>query len=495
MSTYVVQGLAYFVSHPRLWLTTLCPILLTLVVAIVSVVVLFSVALYPQAEGLEDAGVASWLSWLLAVMLVLVEIFLVTLIYNLVVLGCYQDKIFEQVMINRGFQELIENEERHAGCARVCRACCRVSVFLRLILLVLTLPLNLIPILGSIVYAWLNGTILAWEYHLYYFELKNYSYGQQRAVIKEHKVQYSSFGMQALLLEMIPGVGSLFVFTNTVGAALFAAHMEEESQAREGPQGGQPKDDAGNMSTFVAQGLAYFLSHPPLWRLTLCPVLLTIVVGMTCVVVLLAAAMYPQEQGLSDAGVPEGLAWVLAIMLCLVESFVITMVYSLICLACYQDKIFEFVMRQQGFEELVADKRKHATCIRLCTSCCRVSVLLRLGLVVVSVPLNVIPIVGNATYAWLNGKIVAWEYHFFYFELKNLSFAQQEALIKERDLQYTLFGMQALLLEMIPGVGAVFMFTNTVGAALFAASIEREEAAKRPMQEDEAVTDPYRSLV
>ncbi|KAJ8563839.1 hypothetical protein ON010_g7507 [Phytophthora cinnamomi] len=106
------------------------------------------------------------------------------------------------------------------------------------------------------------------------------------------------------------------------------------------------------MSTYVAQGLAYFLAHPALWRMTICPALLTVVVGMTTVIVLLAAAMYPQEQGLYDAGVPEGLAWVLAIMLCLVESFVIVMVYSLICLACYQDKVFEFVMRQQGHEEL-----------------------------------------------------------------------------------------------------------------------------------------------
>ncbi|KAL4150320.1 hypothetical protein PRNP1_009723 [Phytophthora ramorum] len=79
------------------------------------------------------------------------------------------------------------------------------------------------------------------------------------------------------------------------------------------------------MSTYVAQGLAYFLAHPSLWRMTICPVLLTVVVGMTTVIVLLAAAMYPQEQGLYDAGVPEGLAWVLAIMLCLVESFVVIM--------------------------------------------------------------------------------------------------------------------------------------------------------------------------
>jgi uncharacterized protein involved in cysteine biosynthesis len=251
------------------------------------------------------------------------------------------------------------------------------------------------------------------------------------------------------------------------------------------------------MSTFVAQGLAYFLAHPPLWRMTVCPVLLTVVVGVATVIVLLAAAMYPQEEGLYDAGVPRGLAWVLAIMLCLVESFVVVMVYSLVCLACYQDKVFEFVLRQQGREELVAHKRRRASCLRICTSCCRVSILLRLGLLVVSVPLNVVPVVGNAMYAWLNGQLVAWEYHLFYFELKNYSFEQQQALIEERKLQYTLFGMQALLLEMIPAIGAVFMFTNTVGAALFACSIEQDEASdpgRRQPQETEQYSSIFTSI-
>ncbi|KAG1690185.1 hypothetical protein DVH05_028392 [Phytophthora capsici] len=245
MSTYVVQGLAYFAAHPRLWLKLLCPLLLTLIIGIASVVVLFSVALMPQVEGLEDAGVTKWLSWLLAILLVLIEIFLVTLIFNLIIMGEYQDKVFEEVMAARGFKEMVENEERHASCARACRSCCRVSLWLRLILLILTLPLNLLPIIGSILYAWLNGTILAWEYHLLYFEFKNFSYGQQKAFIKEHKVQYSSFGMQALLMEMIPGVGSLFVFTNTCGAALMAANLEEEERERTGLQDGgmQPNWD------------------------------------------------------------------------------------------------------------------------------------------------------------------------------------------------------------------------------------------------------------
>ncbi|CAH0489711.1 unnamed protein product [Peronospora farinosa] len=249
MTLYVVQGIAYFISHPRLWLATLCPLVLTLLVAIITVVMLFAVALYPQAKGLEEAGVVLWLSWILGVMIVLVEIFLVTFIFNSLIMGCYEDKIFEQVIVARGCKELVENEERHAGILRKCRSCCRVSLWMKLGLLLITLPLNLLPIIGSILYAWLNGTIVAWESHLLYFEFKNFSYGQQRAFVNNHKVQYSSFGMQALLMEMIPGVGLLSVFTNAVGAALFAAQLKEEEKERMQMQQGGMQASWNNTTT------------------------------------------------------------------------------------------------------------------------------------------------------------------------------------------------------------------------------------------------------
>lgn len=228
MSTYALKGIGYFMTHPRLWVTSLYPIVLTVVVAAASTIGLFALALHPQAELMEDAGVPAGLSWLVAVIMVIVEIFLVTLIYSLVVLGCFTDKVFEQVLHHRGHGALVENEKLHAGCCRACGACCRVSLWLRIVVLLVTLPLNLIPVVGTLAWIWLNGTILAWEYHLYYFEMKNFEYAQQKEFVDAHKAQYSAFGMQAMFLEMVPFFGSLFLFTNAVGAALFAADLEDE---------------------------------------------------------------------------------------------------------------------------------------------------------------------------------------------------------------------------------------------------------------------------
>ncbi|TYZ57175.1 hypothetical protein PybrP1_013137 [[Pythium] brassicae (nom. inval.)] len=238
MSTYALQGMGYFVTHPRLWATSLCPMLLSVVVAAVSTIGLFAIGLYPQAELLEEAGVPTGLSWLVAVIMVVVEIFLVTLIYSLAVVGCFMDKVFEQVLHHRGHGALVENEKNHASCCRTCGACCRVSLWLRIVVLIVTLPLNLIPIVGTLAWIWLNGTILAWEYHLYYFELKNLKYAQQKEFVAAHKAQYSAFGMQAMFIEMIPFFGTLFLFTNAVGAALFAADLEDEMASGAGAGAG-----------------------------------------------------------------------------------------------------------------------------------------------------------------------------------------------------------------------------------------------------------------
>lgn len=46
-----------------------------------------------------------------------------------------------------------------------------------------------------------------------------------------------SYGITATLLEMVPFVGILFAFTNTCGAALWAADLEKERSTAPGLRG------------------------------------------------------------------------------------------------------------------------------------------------------------------------------------------------------------------------------------------------------------------
>ncbi|ETW02326.1 hypothetical protein H310_05869 [Aphanomyces invadans] len=230
MSTYAIQGIVFFLTHPSLWLTLLCPTIMTIVVALCSVIGLFAIALYPTAVLYKHVGLPPVWAWVLAVVTVLAEVFLTTLIYSLTCSGCFVDKVFEKVLVMRGHGRVVEEAEVRARCCRQCKACCNVSIWLRLVVLVVTLPLHLIPILGTIAYVWLNASLKGWEAHLYYFEMKGYRYEEQKAIFEKRRLQYSSFGIQCMYLELIPFFGFFFLLTNAIGAALFAADMEDELQ-------------------------------------------------------------------------------------------------------------------------------------------------------------------------------------------------------------------------------------------------------------------------
>lgn len=90
------------------------------------------------------------------------------------------------------------------------------------------LPLNFIPVVGTVIFIALQGRSRGRIVHGRYFQLKKWSAAQQQAWLDEHTAPYSSFGVVATLLEMIPFANIVFSFTNTVGAALWAADIEKK---------------------------------------------------------------------------------------------------------------------------------------------------------------------------------------------------------------------------------------------------------------------------
>ncbi|PNP60071.1 hypothetical protein THARTR1_00095 [Trichoderma harzianum] len=84
------------------------------------------------------------------------------------------------------------------------------------------LPLNFIPVTGKH-----RGKVV----HSRYFQLKNWSESQRTQWLNNHTGAYASFGVVATLLEMIPVASIFFSYTNTVGAALWAADIEMQNNA------------------------------------------------------------------------------------------------------------------------------------------------------------------------------------------------------------------------------------------------------------------------
>ncbi|KAI2781391.1 hypothetical protein F4815DRAFT_467507 [Daldinia loculata] len=98
-----------------------------------------------------------------------------------------------------------------------------------LIRYVMYLPLNFIPVVGTIIFIILQGRTRGSSVHGRYFQLKGWAPSQQRDWLERHSAPYATFGTIATVLEMIPIVSIFFAFTNTVGAALWAADIEQKN--------------------------------------------------------------------------------------------------------------------------------------------------------------------------------------------------------------------------------------------------------------------------
>ena len=94
---------------------------------------------------------------------------------------------------------------------------------------IIYLPLNFIPIVGTAIFIMLQGKRAGPTSHTRYFQLKEWSKRQREIHIDEHRGGYTAFGIAAFCLEMIPFANLIFAFTNTVGAALWAADLEQNA--------------------------------------------------------------------------------------------------------------------------------------------------------------------------------------------------------------------------------------------------------------------------
>ena len=83
--------------------------------------------------------------------------------------------------------------------------------------------------IGPILYAYLNGFGSAATLMDHYLLQKAVSKPAEReAVYQANRTQFRMFGAVVFALNLLPTANWLFLFTNTVGAALWAADMEKQ---------------------------------------------------------------------------------------------------------------------------------------------------------------------------------------------------------------------------------------------------------------------------
>ncbi|OAQ29231.1 hypothetical protein K457DRAFT_32396 [Linnemannia elongata AG-77] len=103
----------------------------------------------------------------------------------------------------------------------------------------------------------------------------------------------------------------------------------------------------------------------------------------------------------------------------------------------------------------------------------------RIALWLVTLPLNFIPVVGSVVFCYINGKAIVPDIHRRYFDMKRMTEDERKEWIRQRQADYTAFAFVSQALELVPFLGVLFGFTNTIGAALWAVDLERPQDALR----------------
>ncbi|ODN75482.1 hypothetical protein L202_06615 [Cryptococcus amylolentus CBS 6039] len=230
---YPILGVLYLFSHPTLIKPLLPTILKGVALSAAAVVFLFTFTYLPQVGIL--VFVSGPLAFILAIPLVLSEAyFVVTFFARGFLSGQVGVDLFDAVLLQKGHQTLVENgrqvTDAGGGKAKQLGNLVRKPLakfsFDNTVRYLITLPLNFIPVVGTVFFLGYNGYKAGPGYHARYFQLKNYSKEQRQAFVHKRRGAYLTFGTMAALLNLVPFVSILMTFTTVVGAALWADDLE-----------------------------------------------------------------------------------------------------------------------------------------------------------------------------------------------------------------------------------------------------------------------------
>jgi len=160
--------------------------------------------------------------------------------------------VFDATLVSEGYSGLVQNaREIKPGAARngmgkigkLIKKPLQRFTLSSLMSTVALLPLNFIPVVGPIVFLIIQGRRSGPSYHARYFQLKSFSNVDREQFVTKHKPGYTAFGTAVMVMNLVPMAGIFFIFTSTIGAALWAAELEKGGEVE---RPGQTVDMAGS---------------------------------------------------------------------------------------------------------------------------------------------------------------------------------------------------------------------------------------------------------
>ena len=102
---------------------------------------------------------------------------------------------------------------------------------IQIVELIVFLPLNLVPFVGTPAFIIITGTRLGKLSHYRWLQLRGFTKEERKREIRKFAWEDVWFGTMAMILELIPVFSLFFLLTTTAGAALWTARIEEERRA------------------------------------------------------------------------------------------------------------------------------------------------------------------------------------------------------------------------------------------------------------------------
>ncbi|KAI7866729.1 hypothetical protein BDF14DRAFT_1809245 [Spinellus fusiger] len=261
---YPFKGIFHFIHHPR---RIAGPILLSAlkasVLSFIVIIPLFKYGYGIQARLISQLYMAivpgqhhEWLvhtgASMASIFFCIFESFAATIQIHTYVVGSFPDRFFDTVLQERQILPPLSSEavqepvytsldaqkpHKHYALSPVglMMNCAKQEqsygeMFVRPILYIATLPLNLIPVAGPFLFMTFQAMFRGGEAHKHYFDLYHWNDDKRQKHIEDSTWSYQLFGMVATTLEMIPFAGFIFNFTSQIGAAMWIADVENSKK-------------------------------------------------------------------------------------------------------------------------------------------------------------------------------------------------------------------------------------------------------------------------
>ncbi|KAF4582793.1 endo-1,4-beta-xylanase-like protein [Ophiocordyceps camponoti-floridani] len=255
-ASYPLRGIWYCARDRDFWPLFAGRLLPLSLISLAVYFVLFTFAFLPQYALI--AIMHGWGAWFNAVVLTLGEGLVITqaLFEGFFVDECRVD-VFDAVFIKHGLVDLVAQHRLLFNDAPsavkmlgkpTSPAAYQPWSVIQIIELVVFLPLNLVPLVGTPAFIIITGTRLGKLSQYRWFQLRGLSRREREREIGGLTWDYVCFGTVAMLLELVPLLSFFFLLTTSAGSAAWAAAMEHHRrqaaraavEARAGPRGSPP---------------------------------------------------------------------------------------------------------------------------------------------------------------------------------------------------------------------------------------------------------------